>query len=52
MTTIASFDFCNVGTFNTYTGELLIETEDFVTYPPNIYNFRIKGTVVGATTEI
>ena len=47
MTTVASFDFCRVGTFNFWTGELVIATDDFVTYPPNTYTFEIKGSVVG-----
>ena len=50
MTTITTFDLCNVGTFNTYTGKLVIETEDFMTYPADDYSFSITGSVVGPNT--
>ena len=46
MDTIASFDLCYVGAFNTATGELVISTDDFVAYPPNAYSFTITGSVI------
>jgi len=52
MTTFASFDLCNVGTFNTATGKLIIATEDFLTYPPNTYSFTITGLVAENTSII
>ena len=51
MTTIANFDLCTEGTFNTNTGELVIVTDDFVTYPPIVYSFTIKGQVSEAPTS-
>ena len=50
MTTVASFDLCNVGTFNTATSELIIVTEDFLTYPPDTYTFTITGSVADLPT--
>ena len=50
MTTVASFDLCNVGTFNTATGKLVISTEDFLTYPPDNYSFTITGSVAENTS--
>ena len=50
MTTAVSFDLCNVGIFNTATGELVIATEDFVTYPANVYSFTITALVADLPT--
>ena len=46
MNTVANFDLCTIGNFNSVTGQLIISTEDFVTYPPNVYSFRITGSVI------
>jgi hypothetical protein len=50
MDTVVNFDLCTIGNFNSVTGQLIISTDDFVTYPPNTYSFTIKGSIVGANS--
>lgn len=45
MTTVASFDLCQDGSFDTSSGEWSFETSDKVAYPPGVYTMQLTGSI-------